>query len=76
MRKYICAAVVGISLTAIGVGGYLLSMQNQQLGAKVSTLERKVEELVIPSEQNKEKMNLYQRIQKLDNKFGEWIKKH
>ena len=81
MRKYICAAVVGVSLTAISIGGYLLYAQNQQLEARVSSLEKKVEELGIqPSEpeqdKKKEKQTIYQKLQSLDNKVGEWIKKH
>ena len=81
MQKHFYAAVVGVSLTAMGIGGYLLYVQNQQLEARVSILEKKVEELAIPSsepEQNtkKEKQNLYQKLQSLDNKVGEWIKKH
>ena len=87
MRQYLHAITFGVSLTAIGVGGYLLYAQNQQLEARVSVLEKKVEELVmplgktevtLPSEQDKktEKSNIYQRLQSLDNKVGEWIKKH
>ncbi|GEM_PF-6473507 len=77
MRKYGYALLTGLSLTAIGIGGYFLYQQNQQLGARISVLEKKVEELTIPvTEQNKERVNIYQRIQKIDNKLGEWIKKH
>lgn len=87
MRKYLYAITFGVAVTAIGVGGYLLYVQNQQLEARVNVLEKKVEELTpslgktevtLPSEQDekKEKQNIYQRMQSLDNKVGEWIKKH
>lgn len=80
MKKYLYAAALGISLTAIGIGGYLLYAQNKHLEARVSMLEKKVEELGIqPSEpeqdKKKEKQNIYQKLQSLDNKVGEWIKK-
>ena len=85
MRKYLHAITLGVAVTAIGIGGYLLYAQNQQLEARVSNLEKKVEELVtplgkkeviMPSEQDKKKPNIYQRLQSLDNKIGEWIRKN
>ena len=82
MRKYSYALLIGISLTAIGLGGYSL-YQQQQLGARVSRLEKKVEELARFSsgktdgiEKKEKPATLYQRLQFLDDKVGEWIKNH
>ncbi len=77
MKKYLYVVAFGISLTVIGFGGYLIYAQNQQLEARVNVLEKRVEELTTPvTEQNEEKQTLYQRLQTLDNKVGEWIKNH
>ena len=80
MKKYLCTAILVASNFLAGVGYYALYQQNKQLTEKIGQLEMTVMGLRVQIYQLQPKkeenaLSIYKRLQSLDNKIGEWIKK-
>lgn len=79
IKKYLCPLFLIVSNIGAGIGYYILYQQNKTLAQKLGQLERKLEVLQQSEpeqlQQEIRKPNLYQRLQMLDNKLGEWIRK-
>jgi len=83
MKKYLCPLFLIASNIGAGIGYYILYQQNKALAAQVNQLEQKIRALLSPSTETRQpkmqqqnQQQFYQRLQSLDNKLGEWIKKH